>query len=503
MSIRRIPVFIFLLAAAGLILLAGCETKPTAPTFDNPFDVDSPAGGDPFNLLATYSSGKITLIWTHPADYGIITYEVLHSPTYFGEYFSIGSVEAPASGNALFTYEDVTPTSNHYFKVQGFDEAGGFTATSTIAPTSLTTPALVVVGDDGSRTTASRHIVLNITVSQGDSLRLSQRGVPDSELVIAAGDSMVPVAVPWDLGEVDSSDTTLTVAVVPQMSTSLGDTNKVILDVDFDPALTLPAGGTRIASLTPTVAIDTTGLVSMRFAHTLEDLAVADWVPAAPTAAPLTLEDTAAPQDIHAEFLGDFGFSVTALLQVSADVLLDPGFYLALPEDHITEQNTILGICDANATQMRFAESLDFLGVSWQAYSDTAEITLSEGAGRKVIYGQFRNDFAQSAIFTDYAIYLSQPLAIDIIAPAQGDTLTAGTALLVQGLTTAPSGTAPVDSVKFDGGEGWEEAIGTTSWRYFWTAPTVEAAAAVVLRARAWADGDSVTTQVGITVVPE
>ncbi len=503
MSIRRIPLLLLLLTLGALALVGGCETKPTEPSYGNLFDPDGPDGGDPFHLVATYGSGKINLVWTHPEGYGITSYDVLQSPTYFGEYFSIAPVTPPTEGIAFFAWDGAEPNSTNFFKIQAYDSDGNHTATSHIAPVSLTTPALVFVNDNNVRSTATRHIELHITVSEGDSLRLSQGSQPTTETVIAAGDSGVAVSLDWDLGEAADNDTTMVVNVVTQLGVSLGDTNKVRMDVDFAPSLGLKIGGTRIGALRPDLKIPTTGMLNMRFAASEEELADQIWLPALGTYNQYQLEDTTAPQTIYAEFLGDFGFSIIDDLTVTADLLEDPGFYLALPEDHITEQSTVMGICDAVATQMRFSESLDFSGVTWQAYRDTAMINLSEGAGQKVIYGQFRNDFAQSGILTDYAIYLSQPLAIGFTAPAENDTITGGTILLVQGLTTAPNGSTPVDSVKVNLGEDWVDTWGTTNWRYTWTTPVVEEITDVVLRARAWAAGDSATSVRNVTMVPQ
>ena len=64
---------------------------------------------------------------------------------------------------------------------------------------------------------------------------------------------------------------------------------------------------------------------------------------------------------------------------------------------------------------------------------------------------------------------------------------------------------AAIDSVKFDCGDGsgFREVAGTTNWSYLWNVPEVTAQTPHVLRARAWADADSVTTSVSVTLVPE
>ena len=54
------------------------------------------------------------------------------------------------------------------------------------------------------------------------------------------------------------------------------------------------------------------------------------------------------------------------------------------------------GASRAVATEMRYAESADLSAAPWIAYADTVQITLSPTEGHKVIYVQYRNDWAPS-----------------------------------------------------------------------------------------------------------
>ncbi len=502
MPLRRtiiLATMLALISIPAVSLLSGCDSKPDTPAYDNPFDPNGPNAGDPFNLVATLGDTTISLIWDQPQGYNLVTYEVMHSTNMFEEFFSVGSVEANALDTAFFTYDNPEPTTTHYFKIQAFDAAGNFTLISHIVPASATVLSRVVV-NDGSRTVASRNLNLQISVSNGDSLRISQAGHPDSETVLAADISGTPVSLPWDLGPADNNDTTMTLHVVVQFGTNLGDTNKVELEIDFSPRLALAQGGNRVASLTPLLSIEPEGLVFMRFASSQEDLAAMPWLPGADTHDQYQLMNTANNQTIFAEFLGDFGFSIFQQLNVIPDLLLDPSFHLTLPNDHITDESTVQGISSANATLMRFSESLDFSSVPWIAYSDTTLITLSPEPGEKIIYAQYRNDFAESPILTDYVIHIIQSVEVAITAPAEADMVLGGSFLLVQGTATSPSGTARVDSVMFDGGSGFEIVEGTDNWSLNWEIPRFETDTNLIIRARAWADGDSVTTALNLVV---
>jgi Bacterial Ig domain len=502
MSYRRTLSIVFLLAVlvpSALSLLTGCDSKPAAPRFNNPFDPEGTDSGDPFNLTATLGDTSITLIWDQVQGYNLSRYDVMHSLQYDVGFFPVGSVEATDQSSLLFKYLNPQPTTRHFFKIQAYDNRGSFTLMSHIVPTTVATLARVVV-NDGSTLVSSRHITLGISVSSGDSLRISQSGHPDSEIVLAADESGTPVTLPWDLGAADSNDTTMVVNVVVQNGSLLGMTNAVEMDLDFHPQLALVGGGTAVALLNPFLLMETTGLDSMRFAANPQDLSEMPWLAGAEYYAGHQLIDSANPQTIHAEFLGDFGFSTFDEITVTPDLLTDVGFYLALPQDHISDQTTLKANCDARATFMRFSESLDFSDTPWQVYRDSVDIVISPEPGQKIIYAQYRNDFAESPILTDYVIYLLQPVEVAITAPSDGNVVRGGSVLRVQGTATAPSGTAAVDSVKFDGGSGFLPVEGTNNWHHSWEIPRFSTDTDFVIRARAWSDDDSTTTHINVTV---
>ncbi len=502
MSFRRIFSIVFLLVlltAAAMVILTGCDSKPATPEFNNPFDPDGADNGDPFHLRATSTDTAITLFWDQVPGHQMASYQVMHSLDLTGEFFTVGTLEASDQETEMFQYLNPQPTAVHYFKIQAFDGNGNFTLLSHIVPTTVTTLAQVIV-NDGSRRIPSRLITLNISISAGDSLRISQKGLSNSEIVMAADESGTPVTLPWDLGTVGTNDTTLVLNVVVQTGTSLGDTNKVELDINFDPGFSLYGGGETVALRNPILQLETTGLVSMRFAADSADLAGLPWLPGAETHNGYQLEDSANTQTIYGEFLGDFGFSIIKELAVTPDLLTTAEFRLDLPADHISDQSIIRGISSARASLMRFSENLDFGATPWQAYEDSAAITLSDKPGHKNIYAQFRNDFADSPILTDYVIYLSQPLEVAISAPSEGGVVRGGSVLRVQGISIASSGSVPVELVKFDGGNGFMDAEGTNNWSYTWNIPRFDTDTELVIRARAFAGDDSITTHINVTV---
>lgn len=495
--------FAALTGAAALALLGGCENTPAEPVFDNIFDPAGPGDGDPLNLFASLGDTAIILNWVQPQGYGISYYEISHSLNPFDTYQIVGTVEQSTSGAGLFLYPRPTPTATHYFKIQAFDADGRYTQISDQAPAVRSTPPRVTIGS-GSGKTASRFITLNVLVSAGDSLRISNHRDFSDEVRVAVDEAGVVQAIPWLLPMAARNDTTLTVRVLAFPWTGAADTAAVGVKVDFTPDFTVAGSPATVASRAVTLNITpSTGLIFMRFAVPGESLEDQPWVHGADDHA-LTLADDANPQTVLGEFLGDFGFSYSASLTVTPDLLTGASFSLDLPENRVTLLPAVTVLPDAAATRMRFSESLDFGGAPWVDYAATAQVTLSPTAGRKIIYGQFGNDWAESAVLSDFVIYLEQLLAVEILAPGHGQEVPGGGSLQVLGTATAPAGAAAVDSVKFDagGGAGFRAVTGTEQWSFLWEVPTVTAATPRILRARAWAAGDSVTTSITVTLVP-
>ena len=157
---------------------------------------------------------------------------------------------------------------------------------------------------------------------------------------------------------------------------------------------------------------------------------------------------------------------------------------------------------------MRIATSADFASAPWVDYTDTTEVTLEEEDGQQIVYAQFRNHWADSAVLTDYVIRVLQPLEVTFLAPGDGSVAHGGNQLQVRGTSVAASGGATMDSVKVDVGEGLVLAEGTDNWTYMWDIPRFTEDTVWTLRARAYSSEtiedvtyvDSVTTIITVTV---
>lgn len=490
--------------AVAALSLGGCQRAPEGPEFQNPFDPLGPGGGDPLHVTAAVSDTMILVLWDQPQGLGITSYDINHSTSYGTGYEYVATVAHTTNSSNRYLFANPAPTSNHYFRIQAFTEAGDFTIISYQEPgAAVTPPRLRLLGDGRPNATALRYVEVEVTVSSEVRLLIA-----DNPAMLDAQEWPVPQpgqpqAIPWDLGPAAANGDTSWVYVVAYEADDGASLQGVLhAVVDFSPDFTVAGVPATVATRSVDLAVATAGVAQMRFAADVESLPAAPWVAAAETYAGYMLEDSAAPQTIYGEFAGDFGFTAVTQYEVTPDLLQDAAFFLALPADHVTGESTVTGVSDAVAVWMRFSTRPDFTDAPWLAYADTALIDLGPGEGQIVVYAQYRNDFTDSAILNDYAVLVRQPVSVAFLAPGDGDVLLGGAPLLVRGLSSAGAGKAAADSVKVDLGDGagFVPVETLDPWSLLWDVPVFAADTPLVLRARAWAGADSATAVVGVTV---
>jgi len=240
----------------------------------------------------------------------------------------------------------------------------------------------------------------------------------------------------------------------------------------------------------------------MRFADSEANLATAPWVPSADVYPAYQLADSANLQQIWAEYEGDFGFNVSNFTIVRPDLLTSATFQLTIPSDRVVSSLSVPVAFSASATDLRISENPNFATVPWQAYADTMTLQLSAGEGTKTIYTQFRNDWTQSEILTDYCIFISQGPDVNIVVPYDGAVLIGGTTIVTRGTSNQGTVATGVDTVQVDFGDGlgFRDVNGIEDWQLDWDVPTFTADTEVVMRARAVAGGLVVTDFITVTV---
>jgi len=488
-------------------LLPGCESSPSEPVYENPFDPLGPDAGDPLQVQATATNDTtVVLQWNQPQGLGITNYIISNSAFRDSGYGEIGETEHTSAPTTSFDYHEADPTSTHWYRVQAFT-ATDFSFTSYATPDSATTGPRVIIGT-GSGRTATRFIGLQIIVTEGDQLRIALDPTFTESLVIvpaeAPGDTL---RLTYDLGPASGNNEIKTLYVVSFADGFESVPSVQEIEVDFNPAFTVVGDPNTLATRIVDLAIPTEGVVNMRFFAEWADTATTPWVPVSDTYIGYQLSDSANPQFIRSQFQGDFEFNSLVEHRVTPDLLTAITFLLLLPADHVTDQSTVVGLSSAVATQMRHSESADFSSAPWVAYVDTLPISLSPEPGQKVIHVQYRNDWTQSGTLTDYVIHVIQPAEVSFWAPLDGDVITGGSVFQVRGASTIGSQAGSVFLVKFDPGDGngFVNAEGTETWSYMWDVPLFTADTQLVIRAQAFYgpnpdELETVTTAITVTV---
>ena len=149
LTIRRLLAITFVLMLGIPVvfsLLPGCESSPSEPVYNNPFDPLGPDGGDPLQVRATaFNDTTVKLTWNQPQGMGITKYVISSSPQRESGWGVIGNQDHTANPTTDFDYHDAASTSTTWYRVQAFTDTE-FTITSYATPDSATTGPRVIVG---------------------------------------------------------------------------------------------------------------------------------------------------------------------------------------------------------------------------------------------------------------------------------------------------------------------------------------------------------------------
>jgi len=509
---RRVPVLTLLVTVGALsllgqaLILPGCSSRPEDPAFDNPFDPQGTTGGDPFDLTATASGNNVLVSWTQPAHPDVVSYVVVHSVD--GQSYSVAGEVDHLAGAELnnFLHDAATPNATNWYKVQAISSTGQASSSTAVQAVRVDTPPFLEISA-GAADTPTRFVALQIRTSVGDSLQIADNDTFANATVVAAqpGEDMF---LDWDIGPATENGGTKDVHVRVKTGVLYSDPAHDSITVRFNPGFSILGDENGVTSQvvdlevsTSTTRVEAAGVDSMRFAARESELATTAWTTGDTLFSGYTLVDNPGPQAIHGEFLSDFGFTVTDTYEAVPDDLSDASFSVQshTGDPDLTDTAEVKLLSQLGALEMRFAENPSFVGVPWVAYADSFDFTLSDGEGLKVIYGQFRNFWAQSPVVSDWITRVTQELEVTFLAPRDGNIVTGGTTLIVEGLAVPATGYDAVDLVEVDLGEGFQAATGTDRWSRDWNIPLYPADTPVTLRARA-SIGDSVTATTSITV---
>ncbi len=499
----------------GLAHLTGCESTPETPAYDNPFDPLGPLGGDGLQVRASAGTGANIVKWDHHPGMGLVVYILDHRTDQDIEWTTLADDLFPdADTDTSMTFFHLAPEPNrtHYYMVQGLSsevtEDDGFTITGYAQPAIATTPPTVLFTKPDAGL-ASRFLDLRIVVGEGENLRIADNENFTDALVFAAAAPGDTALITWDFGPRADGDT-----VHVHVESFTGETyislpNSSTFAVAFAPTFDVVGGrpGAGFVTLAPSqiidLAVENEGVEMMRFAGTEEDLPAAAWVTGADLFEDFTLLPVATDQPVWAEFQGDFGYNHTAGITVRGDLLTDVEFTLDLPDNGVTAINHVDILSTATATAMRFHDEPDFTGIAWIPYETPHNFEFQAIPGVRTIYGQYRNDWADSPIATGELEYVVVSPSIAFITPRQDDVIDGGASYEITGRAISADGVL-MRFIQVDVGEGFvSTSLPVEYWTHTWNVPEVTASTSFTLRARVvTVQDDTATTAITVTVEP-
>lgn len=380
-----------LLALAATTLLA-CTERPGDPVWDNPFDPGNELPGDPFQFTANLGPSGVSLSFLPLPTEGATAYQLRHRSGGSGAFQSIGEDVTELDGQLEVVVHAgyARGVLNEYELGVVLSSGLPIRVASSLQLSLLAPPTALPVG--GGTSVASREVDLVLRHATAESLEVANDAGFSGSTVVALGPGGVDTLSAWQLGPAAANGDTVRVhtrgrtAGVP--SSLLGED---AFAVDFTPALAI-AGGVEVASDTVVVQVEPAGVVRMRFAAAPAQLGAASWQPGAATATWVLDAGDPAPQDIFAEFEGNFGFHDSTSVTATPISSVGPASFVLADSASTTTSDTVQVVATVEgAAWMRYSEDPAFGGVPWVAFSDTTSFALSPGAGEKTVYGVFRN----------------------------------------------------------------------------------------------------------------
>ncbi len=416
---RTLLVFCLLLLPPAALFFA-CDSKPSEPVADNPFDPLNPdTGGDPFNLTAVYQDGGVSLGWNEIAVPGLAGFTLFRMSDRESVFARLDSADADA-----IQWKDTAPAYFTFstYRIAAIGASGAESDTAGRGIDTVTVPPHIAVS--GGSSVRRREITLRILAEDADSMIVSV----DSLLSGATWEAYAEEK-PWTLDA--SFDTITFYAAVMRAGEGPSDTvSNFAAPVRPSGAIEL-AGGDSIVALSLLDVRVTSGVVDtiLISEDTLYgdsgDVIIlidpADSVDKIDTLFQWQFDDTPTAKTLHARFANAFG-AETAADTVLPDSLLDVSVVLANGET-TTDVCVFTAALHANATLMNYQPG--FPADGWEPYDSSFVVILPDTtAGDFIFEVQFSNDFFSTAPVParDTITFAPRELALVITSPAPPET---------------------------------------------------------------------------------
>jgi len=153
---------VLLLIISIFLVILSCETKPTSPSDDNPFDPNNTStSGDPFKLQAVIANGGITLTWNAPQFENFESYRIYKRENENSSYSVLNTLN---KSQTQYTDTIIVNGYSYWYRVSAVDDQGNETGSTNISAVNINTDPILVI-NGGNQYTSS--IEVNITILAG------------------------------------------------------------------------------------------------------------------------------------------------------------------------------------------------------------------------------------------------------------------------------------------------------------------------------------------------
>jgi len=160
-------------AISLIISFVSCETKPTAPAADNPFDVINPeTDGDPFKLTSEIISEGIKLSWNIPPNNKVVSFKIYRSVNKSSGYVLISTVD-----KKMNSYTDTTALPDGYcywFRITAVDNDDYESTLMRSSATGVSKNPVILINNN-DKYTSSDSVTLDILFAGAHEMILSNK----------------------------------------------------------------------------------------------------------------------------------------------------------------------------------------------------------------------------------------------------------------------------------------------------------------------------------------
>ncbi len=216
------------------------------------------------------------------------------------------------------------------------------------------------------------------------------------------------------------------------------------------------------SSYTPTINVELTILAfgaEMMLLSNSADFAGASWDTVTSTKH-WSLETGAGIKSVYIRIAYPEGDSSTIVSDQIEPAVLNPTIVINDGDTHTATRSVQLLLSSVGATEMQLSNEPIQDDESWQAYSDTANWELKNGAGIKTVYGKFRNDFLIEA---DATCQINSSELNPTIVINVGDTHTPTRSVRLS-LSADGAIEMQLSNEPFQGDESWEPFSEAVDW---------------------------------------